>query len=139
MKNNKQLWDLVKSISDSKLCEKNSTKPFIPHHIDGLLSYLAPHFYSQHKLNQMQHYHQSIKRLLKKKKTGKKKIVVTPDVKIYEIIDIKESICVKEGINFATFDGNFGFADKPWSQRFVIMFWRFTHTHTHTSNLILIQ
>jgi len=66
MNNNKQLWDLVKNISDSKVREKKSIEPFIPHRIDGLLSYLAPHFYSQHKLNQIQHYLQTIKRLLKK-------------------------------------------------------------------------
>jgi len=96
----------VKSISYSKLREKKSIEPFIPHHIDGLLSYLASHFYRQHKLNQAQHYHQSIKRLLKKRK-GKKQIVVTPGVKIVEIIDVKESLSVKDDINFATSGGKF--------------------------------
>jgi len=67
--------------------------------------------------------------LTKRKKTGKKQIVVTPDVKIDEIIDFKEIISVKEGINFATSDDNFGFGGKPWSLRFVIVFSRFTHTH----------
>jgi len=71
MNNNKQLWDLVKRILDSELREKKSIEPFILHHIDGL-SYLAPHFYSQHKLNQIQHYHQFIKRLLKKKRVKSK-------------------------------------------------------------------
>jgi len=67
--------------------------------------------------------------LKKKKKTGKKQIVVTPDIKIDEIIDFKEIISVKEGINFATSDGNFSFAGKTWSLRFVIVFSRFTDTH----------
>jgi len=47
----------VKSILDYELREKKSTEPFILHNIDGL-SYLAPHFYNQHTLNQIQHYHQ---------------------------------------------------------------------------------
>jgi len=70
MNNKKQLWDLVKSILDSELREKKSTESFILHHIDGL-SYLAPHFYSQHKLNHIQHYHQFIKKAIEEKK-GKK-------------------------------------------------------------------
>jgi len=49
-----------------------------------------------------------------------KHIVVTPGVKINEIIDVKESISDKEGINLATCDGNLGFAGKPWNLRFVI-------------------
>jgi len=36
--------------------------------------------------------------------------VVTPEVKINEIIDVKESISFKESINFASSDGNFSFA-----------------------------
>jgi len=68
MNNNKQLWDLVESISDSELRDKKFTEHFMPCYIHGLLSNLAPQFYNQHKLNEIQHYHQFIERLLKKKR-----------------------------------------------------------------------
>ena len=84
MNNNKQLWDFAKSISDSNVCEKKSTKPFIPHRIDGLLSYLASHFYSQHKLNQIQHYRQSIKRLLKIKNWSSLNRILKFSLTIYD-------------------------------------------------------
>ena len=69
MNNNKELWDLVKSIPDSELREKKS---FMPHHIHGLLSKQAPHFYNQQKLKQIEDYHQFIKRQLNKKRVRSK-------------------------------------------------------------------
>jgi hypothetical protein len=80
MRNKKQLWKLVESISDLESRERKSTKPFTPHYMDGLISYVAPHFYSNQELNQILHLSSIYNKAIEEKK-GKKRIIVTPAMK----------------------------------------------------------
>ena len=77
MRNKRQLWKLVESISDLESREKKCSKPFTPHYMDAVVSYVAPHFYSKKEMRQILHVSSIYNKALQDRK-GKKKIIVKP-------------------------------------------------------------
>ncbi|KAK2359340.1 hypothetical protein QL285_084721 [Trifolium repens] len=82
MRSNKQLWELVHSITDFESSEKHSTKPFTPHFMDVIVSKDLPQLYSQQELNQIQDLSSICnKNNEEEEEEGKKDIDVTPEKK----------------------------------------------------------
>ncbi|CAI8591729.1 unnamed protein product [Vicia faba] len=80
MRNKKQLWKLMDSISDVDSRKKKSPKHFTPHYMDGLLAYVAPYFYSPQEFHQIKHASSIYNKAMEERK-GKRKIVFIAPVK----------------------------------------------------------
>ncbi|WJX80607.1 hypothetical protein P8452_63584 [Trifolium repens] len=81
MRSNKQLWELVHSITDFESSEKHSTKPFTPHFMDVIVSKDLPQLYSQQELNQIQDLSSICNKNIEEEEKEKKEIDVTPEKK----------------------------------------------------------
>ncbi|KAK2351992.1 hypothetical protein P8452_58702 [Trifolium repens] len=85
MRSNKQLRELVHSITDFESRERHSTKPFTPHFMDVIVSKDLPQLYSQQELNQIQNLssicNKNIKEEEEEEEKEKKEIDVTPEKK----------------------------------------------------------
>lgn len=80
MRNKKQLWKLMDSISDVDSRKKKSPKHFTPHYMDGLLAYVAPYFYTPQEFHQIRHASSIYNKAMEERK-GKKKIIFIAPVK----------------------------------------------------------